>query len=93
MFALKSGGSGPAGGARKPSARMLASSLVGPGHVLIELSPREHERVRTRPRRVPSRPAHELPGAELVVSTHPGYVVVEKEGEAGEVAEAEDPRD
>ena len=32
-------------------------------------------------------PGHEVPEAERVVETHDGYAIVEKTGEAGDVAE------
>jgi hypothetical protein len=38
-------------------------------------------------------PGHEDIQVELVVESHPTYLVVEKGGAAGEVAEASDPRD
>jgi hypothetical protein len=59
---------------------------------LIELRAPEYERVRAHPRRFLIAPGHEVPGAETVVETHDGYVVVEKRDEAGELAEATDPR-
>jgi hypothetical protein len=59
---------------------------------LIELETGEYERVRAHPRRFLMAPDHEIPAAETVIETHRGYVVVEKSGEAGRVAEATDPR-
>jgi hypothetical protein len=59
---------------------------------LIELRAGEYERIREHPRRFLIAPGHEVPGAEVVVETHANYVVVEKLDEAGEVAEATDPR-
>ena len=59
---------------------------------LIELRTLEYERIREHPRRFLIAPGHEVPGAETVVETHENYVVVEKRDEAGEVAEATDPR-
>jgi len=38
-------------------------------------------------------PGHEMTGVETVVATRPGYVIVEKLDQAGEVAEQSDPRD
>ncbi len=60
---------------------------------LIELTLREYEQVRACPRRFIVRTGHDLPEVEQVVETRPGYVVVEKVGEAGRVAAASDPRD
>jgi hypothetical protein len=59
---------------------------------LFSLTPREYERVRTKPRRFVVLPGHEIPEVETVISTHEGYVVVEKRDEAGRLAEAGDPR-
>jgi hypothetical protein len=59
---------------------------------LIELRSADYERIRKHPRRFLIAPGHEVPGAEVVVETHAHYVVVEKLDEAGEVAEATDPR-
>lgn len=46
-----------------------------------------YRRVREHPRRFVILPAHVDETLELVVETHPGYLVVEKTGAAGEVAE------
>jgi hypothetical protein len=59
---------------------------------LIELRAAEYERIRAHPRRFLIAPGHEVPGAETVVETHDSYIVVEKVDEAGELAEATDPR-
>ena len=59
----------------------------------IELSLSEYERVRGNPRRFVILPGHELSDVDVVVERRPGYVVVEKHGRAGAVAESEDPRD
>ena len=53
----------------------------------IHLSVREYERVRAHPRRFVTRPGH-VADVERVVARAEGYVVVEKHGEAGDVAEA-----
>lgn len=42
--------------------------------------------VRADPRRFMIVPGHEVPEAERIVATYDGYVIVEKTGEAGEVA-------
>jgi hypothetical protein len=60
---------------------------------LVELAPREYERIRSHPRRFVLAVGHEFSNGERVVETHSGYVVVEKQGEAGRLAEASDPRD
>lgn len=59
---------------------------------LIELGIPEYERVRAHPRRFLMAPDHDIPASESVIETYPGYVVVEKGGESGRVAEATDPR-
>jgi hypothetical protein len=59
---------------------------------LIELTVDAYESVRAHPRRFLLTPDHDIPAAETVVETHQRYVVVEKTGEAGRVAEATDPR-
>jgi len=59
---------------------------------LISLTPRDYECVRTISRRFVMRPGHENPAVETVVERTPDYVVVEKRGEAGLVADASDPR-
>ena len=59
---------------------------------LIELTVREYERVRANSRWFIVVPGHEHPELEVVVETQPGYLVVEKADQAGESAEATDPR-
>ena len=59
---------------------------------LLELTPREYERVRAHPRRFLVAIGHDLPEVETVVETHDNYVVVEKREAAGRTAEATDPR-
>lgn len=56
-------------------------------NVLIELTPREYERVRRNGRRFVLVAGHEIPEAEAVVERADGYVVVEKRDEAGRRAE------
>jgi hypothetical protein len=60
---------------------------------VIELTPREYERVRAHPRRFAVAVGHEAPRAETIVATQPGYIVVEKTDEAGRSAATLDPRD
>jgi hypothetical protein len=59
---------------------------------LIELTHAEYEVVRAHPRRFFLLTTHELLPVERVVERHDGYVVVEKVGEAGDIAERTDPR-
>lgn len=60
---------------------------------MLELTVREYERVRAHPRRFLVADDHHLPEVEDVVERFENYLVVEKRGEAGELAEATDPRD
>lgn len=60
---------------------------------LVELTVREYEEIRSHPRRFVVLPGHELTDVETVVATRPGYVIVEKLDQAGEVAEQSGPRD
>ena len=59
---------------------------------LLEVTLGQYEAVRNRPRRFLVLPAHEDGDLARVVERHAGYVVVEKVGEAGEIAEEQDPR-
>ncbi|MFL5822238.1 MAG: hypothetical protein ACJ764_02225 [Solirubrobacteraceae bacterium] len=59
---------------------------------MLSLSFRSYERVRGNPRRFIVAPGHERLDVEVVVETQPTYLVVQKVGEAGETAEAADPR-
>ena len=59
---------------------------------LIELTPTEYEAVRGHARCFLVAPGHEDPRVETVVERTPEYLVVEKRGAAGAVAEATDPR-
>ena len=56
---------------------------------VLDLSIGEYARVRSHPRRFVVAPGHEEPAVESTVEVYPGYVVVEKRGEAGRIAEAE----
>ena len=62
-------------------------------NMLIELTPSAYERVRADSRHFVLVPGHEIAGVEPVVEREAEYVVVEKEAQAGRVAEATDPRD
>jgi hypothetical protein len=59
---------------------------------LVELSVRAYEQVRAHPRRFIVLPGHEREGAETVIESRPGYLVVEKLEQAGERAAETDPR-
>jgi hypothetical protein len=59
---------------------------------LIELTPREYERVRSDPRRFVVIAGHERPDFETILEATRDYLVVQKRGEAGAHAEATDPR-
>ncbi len=60
---------------------------------LVELKVREYEEVRSHPRWFVMVPGHEQGDVETVVATRPGYVIVEKLDQAGEVAEQDDRHD
>ena len=56
---------------------------------LLDLMLEEYVRVRSHPRRFVVLDGHDEPAIESVVAVYPGYVVVEKRGEAGRRAEAD----
>jgi hypothetical protein len=56
---------------------------------VLDLSIGEYARVRSQPRRFAVLRGHEEPAVESIVEVYPGYVVVEKRGEVGRIAEAE----
>lgn len=58
---------------------------------LMELSVEEYEEIRSDPRRFVVKPGHELPDFERVFERE-SHFVVQKIGDAGEVAERLDPR-
>ena len=58
----------------------------------LALSPSEYESVRAHGDWFVVAPGHEDPAIEVVVESLDGYVIVEKRGEAGEVARGTDPR-
>jgi hypothetical protein len=60
--------------------------------MLVELTLDEYERVRAHSRRFVMIRGHEIPELESVVETIGDYLIVEKQDEAGERAEATDPR-
>ena len=53
----------------------------------IAIDPETYRRVRQQPRLFFVRPGHEEPQLERVVERHEDFLIVEKTGEAGEVAE------
>ena len=55
----------------------------------LDLTIEEYVRVRSHPRRFVVLKGHEEPAIESVIAVYPGYVVVEKRGEAGRLAEAD----
>jgi hypothetical protein len=59
---------------------------------LVEITYAKYEAVRSDPRRFLIRPGHEDLKVDRVVETFPGFLVVEKFGEAGEMAIDRDPR-
>lgn len=59
---------------------------------MIEVAVVVYERVRADPRWFLVAPDHDIPEVETIVEHHPHYVVVQKRGEAGRVAESSDPR-
>lgn len=59
----------------------------------IEITPAEYEAVRTDAARFVVLPGHQMEGIERVIAGNSRFLVVEKFGEAGEIAEAEDPRE
>ncbi|MDQ6819278.1 MAG: hypothetical protein M3076_02885 [Actinomycetota bacterium] len=59
---------------------------------LLELTTAAYQRIRKYSRRFLVAPGHEQPSVESVVAAGPGYVVVEKRGQAAAWAEETDPR-
>ncbi len=55
---------------------------------LLKLTPREYDRIHAHPRRFIVLSGHEDQEVETVVETHTDYLIVEKNGEDGEQAEA-----
>jgi hypothetical protein len=55
----------------------------------LDLELDEYVRVRSHPRRFVVLDGHDEPAIESVIAVYPGYVVVEKRGEAGRLAEAD----
>ncbi len=59
---------------------------------MIELTHERYEMIRRSPRRFIVTPSHVMPEVDAVVDRQEGYVVVEKQDEAGDAAESSDPR-
>jgi len=59
---------------------------------IVPLTVAEYEEIRRTPTRFPVKPGHIVAEVETVVERHERYLVVEKHGEAAEIAEANDPR-
>ena len=55
----------------------------------LDLTIAGYARARSHPRRFVVLPGHEEPTVESTVEVYPGYLVVEKRGEAGRIAEVE----
>jgi hypothetical protein len=77
--------------AAKPVAFCCECARLG-CNVLIEVPIASYERVRAHPRHFILATGHENGEVETVIKHADGYVVVEKVGEAGAVAQATDPR-
>lgn len=58
----------------------------------LQITPEEYEAVRASPARFVVIDGHQLPEVERVVEGNDRYIVVEKVGEAAQIAAAEDPR-
>lgn len=58
----------------------------------VELDLGDYERVRQNSKWFLVVPGHEVPDVEIVIERRPDLLVVEKQGEAGEVADRKDPR-
>jgi hypothetical protein len=62
-------------------------------NMLVEATIEEYERVRASATHFLLFPGHEIPAIERVVDREAAFVVVEKVGEAADVAKETDPRD
>ncbi len=58
----------------------------------IELHPRAYDEIAANPLHFIVKPDHQIPEIERVITEQPGYLVVEKLGEAREEIEREHPR-
>lgn len=61
-------------------------------HEILPLTLEEYEQVRAGGRRFVLVHGHELEAIERIVESYDGYVVAEKHGQAGRLAELNDPR-
>jgi hypothetical protein len=61
-------------------------------NIMLEMTLGEYEAVRLNARHFIVAPGHEVPGVEMIVRGTETYLVVEKVGDAGEVADDTDPR-
>ena len=61
-------------------------------HEVLPMTIEEYESVRAGGRRFVLVEGHELDTIEAVVESFPGYIVAEKHGQAGRIAELNDPR-
>jgi hypothetical protein len=61
-------------------------------NLLVEITLADYEQVRASATYFVLIPGHEIPAIEHVVEREANYVVVEKVGEAGRIAEQTDPR-
>ena len=59
----------------------------------IALTCEQYEQIRAVSEHFVVKPGHFLPELERIVEKHPGHWIVEKFGEAAEVAEETDPRE
>jgi hypothetical protein len=59
---------------------------------LVELTVGDYELVRSHPRHFLVTLGHQRPEIEVVIELRDGFAVVEKRGDAGQVAEETDPR-
>jgi hypothetical protein len=59
---------------------------------LLELTSADYQRIREHSHRFLVAAGHEQPSVESVVAAGPGYVVVQKRGQAADLAEDTDPR-
>jgi hypothetical protein len=60
---------------------------------MIEVTRRQYEAVRQNPRQFLVVPGHEATDIATVAERHSSYLVVEKTGDAAEIAAEQDPRD
>ncbi len=76
----------------KDSAQFRCECAALECNAVVRLDVHDYERIRQHPRRFFVLVGHELPDAEDIVERGTDWVVVEKRGQAGVVAESIDPR-